>query len=64
MAGWTAKGRGDKSTENRKKGYDETKYLGYTFYRYKGEYRFSVDPKSVAKMKADKIRQLTDKIME
>jgi group II intron reverse transcriptase/maturase len=36
------------------------KYLGYTFYRYKGKCRFRVHPKSVAKMK-DKIRELTDR---
>ena len=35
------------------------KYLGYTFYRYKGKCRFRVHPKSVGKMK-DKIRELTD----
>ncbi len=36
------------------------KYLGYSFYRYKGKCRFRVHPKSVAKMK-DKIRELTDR---
>ena len=36
------------------------KYLGYTFYRYKGKCRFRVHPKSVGKMK-DKIRELTDR---
>lgn len=36
------------------------KYLGYTFYRYKGKCRLRVHPKSVAKMK-DKIRELTDR---
>ncbi len=36
------------------------KYLGYTFYRYKGKCRFRVHPKSVAKMK-EKIRELTDR---
>ena len=35
----------------------KAKYLGYAFYRYKGECRFRVQPKSVAKMK-DKIREL------
>ncbi len=36
----------------------KVKYLGYAFYRYKGECRFRVHPKSVTKMK-DKIRELT-----
>ena len=36
------------------------KYLGYTFYRYKGKCRFRVHPKSISKMKA-KIRELTDR---
>ncbi|MBF1009396.1 MAG: hypothetical protein HXK87_09880, partial [Lachnospiraceae bacterium] len=34
------------------------KYLGYSFYRYKGECRLRIHPKSVAKMK-DRIRELT-----
>jgi group II intron reverse transcriptase/maturase len=34
------------------------KYLGYAFYRYKGECRFRVHPKSVKKMQ-NKIRELT-----
>ena len=38
----------------------KVKYLGYTFYRYKGKCRFRVHPKSVAKMK-NKIRELTDR---
>ena len=38
----------------------KVKYLGYSFYRYKGKCRFRVHPKSVAKMK-DKIRELTDR---
>ena len=38
----------------------KVKYLGYSFYRYKGECRFRVHPKSVFKMK-DKIRELTDR---
>ena len=38
----------------------KVKYLGYTFYRYKGKCRFRVHPKSVVKMK-DKIRELTDR---
>jgi group II intron reverse transcriptase/maturase len=36
------------------------KYLGYTFYRYKGKCRLRVHPKSVKKMK-DKLRVLTNK---
>lgn len=38
----------------------KVKYLGYSFYRYKGKCRFRVNPKSVAKMK-NKIRELTDR---
>ena len=38
----------------------KVKYLGYSFYRYKGKCRFRVHPKSVRKMK-DKIRELTDR---
>lgn len=38
----------------------KVKYLGYTFYRYKGKCRFGVHPKSVTKMK-NKIRELTDR---
>ena len=38
----------------------KVKYLGYSFYRYKGKCRFRVHPKSVSKMK-DKIRELTDR---
>jgi len=38
----------------------KVKYLGYTFYRYKGKCRFRVHPKSVAKMR-NKIRELTDR---
>ena len=38
----------------------KVKYLGYSFYRYKGKYRFRVHPKSVTKMK-NKIRELTDR---
>ena len=38
----------------------KVKYLGYSFYRYKGKCRFRVHPKSVAKMKG-KIRELTDR---
>lgn len=36
----------------------KVKYLGYSFYRYKGECRLRIHPKSVAKMK-DRIRELT-----
>jgi len=36
------------------------KYLGYSFYRYKGKCRFRVHSKSITKMK-DKIRELTDR---
>lgn len=38
----------------------KVKYLGYSFYRYKGKCRLRVHPKSVGKMK-DKIRKLTDR---
>lgn len=38
----------------------KVKYLGYTFYRYKGKCRFRVHPKSVVKMR-NKIRELTDR---
>ena len=38
----------------------KVKYLGYSFYRYKGKCRFRVHPKSVTKMK-NKIRDLTDR---
>ena len=38
----------------------KVKFLGYAFYRYKGECRFRVHPKSVKKMK-DKIRALTSR---
>ena len=38
----------------------KVKYLGYTFYRFKGKCRFRVHPKSVTKMK-NKIRELTDR---
>jgi group II intron reverse transcriptase/maturase len=38
----------------------KVKYLGYTFYRYRGKCRFRVHPKSVTKMK-DAIRNLTDR---
>ena len=37
----------------------KVKYLGYTFYRYKGKCRLRVHAKSVVKMK-NKIRELTD----
>ncbi len=38
----------------------KVKYLGYSFYRYKGKCRLRVHPKSVSKMR-DKIRELTDR---
>ena len=38
----------------------KVKYLGYTFYRYKGKCRLRVHAKSVVKMK-NKIRELTDR---
>ncbi len=38
----------------------KVKYLGYTFYKYKGKCRFGVHPKLVKKMK-DKLRELTDR---
>ena len=38
----------------------KVKYLGYTFYRFKGKCRFRVHQKSVTKMK-NKIRELTDR---
>ena len=40
--------------------YQQVKYLGYSFYSYKGKCRFQVHPKSVIKMK-NKIRELTDR---
>ena len=36
------------------------KYLGYSFYRYRGKCRFRVHPKSIVKMK-NKIRELTNR---
>ena len=38
----------------------KVKYLGYSFYRYKGKCRLRVHPKSVTKMR-NKIRELTDR---
>ena len=38
----------------------KVRYLGYSFYRYKGKCRFRVHPKSVRRMK-NKIRELTDR---
>ena len=38
----------------------KVKYLGYSFYRFKGKCRFRVHPKSIKKMK-NKIRELTDR---
>jgi group II intron reverse transcriptase/maturase len=40
--------------------FNRVKYLGYAFYRYRGECRLRVHPKSVTKMK-DKIRNLTSR---
>ncbi len=45
----------DKSTVGYIKG---MKFLGYTFYMYRGECRFRTHPKSIAKMK-DKLKELT-----
>ena len=38
----------------------KVKYLGYSFYRYKGKCRFRIHPKTVAKMR-NRIRELTDR---
>ena len=38
----------------------KVKYLGYSFYRYKGKCRLRVHPKSICKMK-NRIRELTDR---
>lgn len=38
----------------------KVKYLGYSFYKYRGKCRFKVHPKSVTKMK-NKIRKLTNR---
>ena len=38
----------------------KVKYLGYSFYNYRGKCRFRVHPKSVTKMK-NRIRELTDR---
>ncbi|HKM03842.1 MAG TPA: group II intron reverse transcriptase/maturase [Lachnospiraceae bacterium] len=38
----------------------KVKYLGYSFYRYKGECRFRVHQKSISKMKA-KLKELTSR---
>lgn len=38
--------------------FNEVKYLGYAFYRYKGECRFRVHPKSIKAMKV-RIKELT-----
>ena len=38
----------------------KVKYLGYSFYKYRGKCRFRVHPKSIAKMK-DKIRELASR---
>lgn len=39
---------------------NKVKYLGYSFYKYKGKCRFRVHPKSINKMKA-KLRELTSR---
>jgi RNA-directed DNA polymerase len=38
----------------------KVKYLGYSFYRYKGKCRLRVHPKSIVKMKA-KLKELTSR---
>jgi group II intron reverse transcriptase/maturase len=38
--------------------FNEVKYLGYAFYRHKGECRFRVHPKSIKKMKA-RVKEIT-----
>lgn len=38
----------------------KVKYLGYSFYKYKGKCKFRVHPKSIAKMKA-KLKELTSR---
>ena len=38
----------------------KVKYLGYSFYRYKGKCRLRIHPKSIKKMK-DKIREITSR---
>jgi RNA-directed DNA polymerase len=38
----------------------KVKYLGYSFYRYKGKCKMRVHPKSIAKMKA-KLKELTSR---
>lgn len=38
----------------------KVKYLGYSFYRYKGKCKFRVHPKSIAKMKV-KLKELTSR---
>ena len=40
--------------------FNQVKYLGYAFYSKRGECRFRVHPKSIAKMK-NKIRELTSR---
>ncbi len=40
--------------------FSKVKYLGYSFYRYKGKCRFRVHPKSIEKMK-NRIRELTNR---
>lgn len=38
----------------------KVKYLGYSFYRYKGKCRFRVHPKSIVKMKA-RLKEITER---
>lgn len=63
-AGVVANGKFERTEVNRKKTkvayISKVKYLGYTFYRYKGKCRFRVHAKSVTKMK-EKIRELTER---
>ncbi|MFV0345446.1 MAG: group II intron maturase-specific domain-containing protein [Bacteroidales bacterium] len=40
--------------------YRQIKFLGYTFYKKKGEFRFRIHPSSVTKLKA-KVKQLTSR---
>jgi RNA-directed DNA polymerase len=39
----------------------KVKYLGYSFYRYRGKCKLRVHPKSIAKMK-EKLKELTSRI--
>lgn len=40
--------------------FNRIKFLGYSFYKVKGEVRFRIHPKSIAKMR-DKVRELTSR---